>query len=341
MTPSVTIHVGDCIEVLRKLPADSVHCCVTSPPYWGLRDYGVEGQIGLEDTLDAFVAKMVEVFREVRRVLVPSGTCWINLGDAYATDGGAGGQGAKGALADRSVVQARIKMKRHPLRPKNILGIPWRVALALQDDGWILRQDIIWHKPAPMPESVRDRCTKAHEYLFLLVQSESYHWNREANLEPVTGGAHVRRKVTPAGWGQGDQPRDPRTLNTPDHHRKVAGVTPKSAPAGNGKVKSNESFNAAVGNLVTHRNRRSVWTIPSEPTKEAHFAAYPTALVRPCILAGCPARGVVLDPFAGTGTTGAVALELGCSAVLIELNPDYARIAEAKCRATTPGLNLS
>lgn len=319
MTPSVTIHVGDCIEVLRKLPDESVHCCVTSPPYWGLRDYGVDGQIGLEDTLDGFVAKMVEVFREVRRVLARDGTCWMNLGDAYSSDGGAGGQGKRGDLANRSVVHARIKMKRHPLPPKNLLGIPWRVALALQDDGWILRQDIIWHKPAPMPESVRDRCTKAHEYLFLLVRSEKYHWDHQANLEPVTGGAHPRRRVTPAGWGQGDQPRDPRALNTPEHHRKVAGVTPKSAPEGNGKV-------------------RSVWTIPSEPTKEAHFAAYPRALVRPCILAGCPAQGVVLDPFAGTGTTGAVALELGRSAVLIELNPEYAAICENRCHAVTPGL---
>jgi DNA modification methylase len=347
MTEPVTcaIYHGDCIDVMRTLPSESVHCCVTSPPYWGLRDYVVSGQIGLEPTVEAFVAKMVDVFEEVRRLLRPDGTCWVNLGDSYAQQGGPGFQGKNGQRSDRRFTATRESVGMREIgrtppigfKPKDLVGIPWRVAFAMQEAGWWLRQDIIWHKPNPMPESIRDRCTKAHEYLFLLTKSERYYWDFEAMQEPVTGNAHRR---VPAGWAVGDQPHNAAGLQKDGVHRKtLPGVTPKSAPEGNGKIKSNASFNAATTDLVTTRNRRSVWTVPSEPCKEAHFATYPPALIRPCILAGCPTGGTVLDPFGGSGTTGQVAIELGRRAVLIELNPEYVKIAEQRTHVT-PGLNL-
>lgn len=324
---NATILQGDCLQSLRTLPDESVHCVVTSPPYWGLRDYGCAGQIGLEATVDEFIERLVVVFTEVRRVLRNDGTCWVNMGDCYATRAAVG------------------------LRPKNLLGQPWRLAFALQASGWYLRQDIIWHKPAPMPESVADRCTKAHEYLFLLAKSERYHWDAAAMREPVTGGAHARRSFngvgfghgyedkprwtpkTPHGWGVGDEPR-----RSVEFQRN--GVHPKARAAGSG-TRANASFCAAVSDLVKSRNRRSVWTIPAEPCSDAHFATFPTALVRPCILAGCPVGGTVLDPFGGSGTTAAVAIELGRNAILCELNPDYVALAKARLAAVTPGLALS
>ena len=286
MIATLEIHNGDCIEVMRSMPDESVHCCVTSPPYWGLRDYGVDGQIGLEETLQEWVEKMVAVFREVRRVLRKDGTCWVNLGDSYAGNP-SGGQGGTGGL-----------------KPKDIIGQPWRVALALQADGWLLRQDIIWHKPNPMPESVRDRCTKAHEYLFLLTKSERYWWDWEAIAEPSIYAGDVK-----VGLG-----------STKD----FCPVKQRTVPKGTRIVPEK-------------RNKRSVWTVPAAPYSEAHFATYPPDLIKPCILAGCPAGGTVLDPFAGSGTTGQVALELGRSAVLIELNPEYVKLIHKRCNIT-PGL---
>lgn len=358
----LTILQGDCLEHLRTLPDESVHCCVTSPPYWGLRDYGCEGQIGLEESLEDWVGKMVAVFREVRRVLRKDGTCWVNLGDSYCSSGGTGHQGKHGDRCNRTHTQRALlsdSAEASGLKPKDLVGQPWRVALALQADGWWLRQDIIWAKPNPMPESIKDRCTKAHEYIFLLTKSDRYFWDFEANQEPVTGTSNPRAKATgvgfghgydempkprakrvPHGWGVGDEPRNAIDLQRDGVHRKARGVNPKAEKGAVNGSRSNESFSSVVCDLVSSRNRRSVWSIQSEPYPEAHFATYPTELPRRCILAGCPVGGVVLDPFGGSGTTGQVALELGRKAVLIELNPEYVKLIHQRC-AVTPGLPLS
>jgi DNA modification methylase len=319
------IHVGDCLTSLRAMPDQSVQTCVTSPPYFGLRDYGVDGQIGLDATPDAFVARLVEVFREVRRVLRDDGTLWLNLGDSYNSIGGVhagrndnqNGVGASkrmwregSARADGSVrsdgMSRRNRDGTHApgLKPKDLIGIPWRVAFALQADGWYLRQDIIWHKPNPMPESVKDRCTKAHEYLFLLSKSPRYYFDADAINEPVADASAARLA----------QPN----LKSQAGSTRVPGKT-------NGTMK-------AVGNGKT-RNRRSVWTVTTKPFKGAHFATFPPDLIEPCILAGCPVGGVVLDPFGGSGTTAGVALKNGRKAVLCELNPEYAAMMPARIAA--------
>ena len=305
---------GDCIEGLQTLPDASVHCCVTSPPYWGLRDYGHDGQIGLEATPEAYVARMVDVFREVRRVLREDGTCWVNLGDSYAaTTKGSGGTG-KSTLAgtpndENGQIFKPLRLDIGSLKPKDLVGIPWRVAFALQADGWWLRQDIIWHKPNPMPESVRDRCTKAHEYVFLLTKSERYFYDAEAVKEAFA---------------------DERQGN-PGKYRWKYGE-------GAGKGKGSTSLLKDDGMVhgwnadgkATGRNRRSVWTVTTKPYSGAHFAVMPAALVEPCIKAGCPEGGTVLDPFAGSGTTLAVAAELGRSGIGCELNPEYIELANQR-----------
>ena len=294
---SVEVLIGDCRESMRNMPEKSIHTCVTSPPYFGLRDYGVDGQIGLEPTPDDFVQAMVEVFREVRRVLRDDGTVWLNLGDSYAAQrsgtampaeslaGGRGGQVVDGrgnrgrgdAQPDDLDGRARRKAGSGPahrnasaigLKHKDLIGIPWKVAFALQADGWYLRQDIIWHKPNPMPESVSDRCTKAHEYVFLLSKSQKYYFDSKSILEDAVNGER--------------------------------------------------------------RNRRSVWTVTTKPFKGAHFATFPPDLIEPCVLAGCPKGGTVLDPFGGSGTTGGVAVANGRNAVLCELNPEYAQMVGAR-----------
>ena len=298
---------GDCIAGLRSLPDASVHCCVTSPPYWGLRDYGHDGQIGLEATPEAYVARMVEVFREVRRVLRDDGTIWLNLGDSYNNAGssknGTGLDGKQRGGATEADGECGYKKRdlRHALKcsgikHKDLVGIPWRVAFALQADGWWLRQDIIWHKPNPMPESVRDRCTKAHEYVFLLTKSDRYFYDAEA----VSEAAICDRMRGPA--------EHPDTVST----------------NGNGGL-SRRAFTGT-------RNRRSVWTITTKPYSGAHFAVMPPDLVEPCIKAGCPEGGTVLDPFAGSGTTLAVAAELGRNAIGCELNPEYIVLAERRIK---------
>jgi DNA modification methylase len=302
---SVRILIGDVRERLRDLADESVHCVVTSPPYFGLRDYGMPGQIGLEPTPAAFVETMVEVFRDVRRVLRKDGTLWLNIGDSYA--------------ANRSYQVSQSKHQAHDfgksnaarvpcgLKPKDLIGIPWRVAFALQADGWYLRQDIIWHKPNPMPESVTDRCTKAHEYIFLLTKSERYAYDAEAIKEAAI---HEGRIVKATG-------SDAKNAQKGEHGRTAAGFTSKDT-------------------LVTDRNRRSVWTVATQPFSGAHFATFPPALIEPCIKAGCPIGGTVLDPFGGAGTTGLVADRLGIDAVLIEMNPEYARMAERRIRDEQP-----
>ena len=307
---------GDCIEGLRTLPDASVHCCMTSPPYWGLRNYNCDGQIGLESTPEAYVARMVEVFREVRRVLRDDGTCWVNLGDSYfaTTKNDRNGLSSKTnftCTATKAGYQRPVKKVSAGLlaiKPKDLVGIPWRVAFALQADGWWLRQDIIWHKPNPMPESVRDRCTKAHEYVFLLTKSERYYYDADAVSEAVVCVRGPGNKKPLKGVEEDGQ-----------KHRTRAGLH-----------KAAERWRES--GPPSSRNRRSVWTVTTKPYSGAHFAVMPPDLVEPCIKAGCPEGGTVLDPFAGSGTTLAVAAELGRNAIGCELNPEYIALAERRIK---------
>jgi DNA modification methylase len=333
---SVQILKGDCRDVLRTLPDESVHCIVTSPPYWGLRDYGVAGQIGLETNYADFVAQMVAVFREVRRVLRGDGTLWLNLGDSYA--GGSianstrpGNPDKNGGASNRNGLGAVSGLK-----PKDLCGIPWRVAFALQADGWWLRQDIIWSKPNPMPESVTDRCTKAHEYLFLLTKSERYYFDAAAIAEPVTDST-IERLSQPTLEQQEGSWRVPGKTNGP-----MKAKWPKGRSSGNKSHKyvtddeahrTKAGLMKIAGRAYPTRNRRSVWEVATQPFSEAHFATFPPALIEPCIKAGCPAGGTVLDPFGGAGTTGLVADRLGRNAILIELNPEYAAMADWRINA--------
>lgn len=300
----IVIYHGDSLSVLQSLPDGSVNCCVTSPPYWGLRDYGVDGQLGQEKTPDDYVARMVELFREVRRVMADDGTLWMNLGDSYNGIGGPGNQngGAVGPTAAMAIEGTRGR-RVSGLKPKDLCGIPWRVAFALQADGWFLRQDIIWAKPNPMPESVTDRCTKAHEYLFLMSKSGRYWFDAEAVKERATS----------------DHPAGNRTHKYADQYEVERGETQQHRTKG--------GLKALAGVEWETRNRRSVWTVPTCPFPGAHFAVFPPKLIEPCILAGCPEGGTVLDPFNGSGTTCWQARELGRNAVGIDLNDDYCRLA--------------
>jgi DNA modification methylase len=305
---SIRILTGDCLEVLRSLPDASVNCVVTSPPYYGLRDYGCEGQIGLEETPEAYVAKMVEVFREVRRVLADDGTLWLNIGDSYAGGGNYRGTNSEETLSakQRSNGGARgvsqlLGAKNTPgCKPKDLIGIPWMLAFALRADGWYLRQDIIWHKPNPMPESVRDRCTKSHEYVFLLAKSSRYFYDAEAIAEP--------------GEFCGQQLGIVRS-------KKVRAEAMGRKPSGN-------EVPGVDATAPDTRNKRSVWSITTQPFSEAHFATMAPELAETCIKAGCPKGGTVLDPFGGAGTTALCADRLGRNALLIELNPAYVEIAK-------------
>ena len=315
---SRNIIIGDCRDVLPTLPAGHFHTCVTSPPYFGLRDYGVDGQIGLEPTPDEFVAELVKVFREVRRALRDDGTVWLNLGDSYAGGGGFSPDAPSNkAGAKQTTHKGSIRGTIKPggvVKPKDLIGIPWRVAFALQADGWYLRQDIIWAKPNPMPESVTDRCTKAHEYIFLLSKSQRYYFDAKAIAEPAAypGDLGILRGVSGVGEKDGVAWHAPSIAT-----RQAAGVDSRTA----GKET---------------RNRRSVWTVATQPFSQAHFATFPPALIEPCILAGCPAGGNVLDPFGGAGTTGLVADRLQRNATLIELNPEYAEMADARIYDDAP-----
>jgi len=332
---TVRILRGDVRDRLRDLPDESVHCVVTSPPYFGLRDYGHTGQIGLEESPQEFIDELVSVFREVRRVLRADGTAWVNMGDSYAS----------GGRRTRDPGQSKI----HPaydefadglrpadppgVKPKDLLGVPWMLAFALRADGWYLRQDIIWHKPNPMPESVRDRCTKSHEYVFLLAKSERYYYDIDSIMEPATVGDHPRNITGPIlSAVPGASPHAGM--------RKSGNKERKPASARGVPVDTNGSTNGAVAGPVPwegfERNKRSVWSVTTQPFKEAHFATFPPALIEPCILAGCPVGGTVLDPFGGAGTTGLVADRLQRDAILIELNPEYADMAERRIRGDAP-----
>jgi DNA modification methylase len=311
---SVEILIGDCRETLKTLPDESAQCCVTSPPYFGLRDYGHAGQIGLEHTPAEYVAQMVAVFREVRRALADDGMLWLNLGDSYAREGGERGRG-------NHLLHMQGKQKRmcaipdgSGLKPKDLIGIPWRVAFALQADSWYLRSDIIWHKPNPMPESVTDRPTKSHEYLFLLTKSERYYYDADAIKEPAIT-QETRARILSRGQ-QG--------------YAVVSGV--------NGSPQQDQS-GEFPWDFEGGRNKRTVWTVATQPYAEAHFATYPPDLIKPCILAGSKPGDTILDPFGGSGTTGMVALELGRKAILCELNPEYAELTRQRCNVT-PGLPL-
>ena len=310
---------GDCRDTIKTIPEKSVHCCVTSPPYFGLRDYGNDGQIGLEQTPEAFVQELVSVFREVKRVLRDDGTLWLNLGDSYYNYRPGKGQAlVKQSCAsnDQDLPQtcARRGNKFDGLKEKDLIGIPWMAAFALRADGWYLRQDIIWHKPNPMPESVQDRCTKAHEYIFLLSKSQNYFYDRMAIAEPAIYAEQHANKAT--SWGK------------------------KKADAG---VKANIEQYQQIGveNNKTcleggMKNKRSVWSVNVKPYKEAHFATYPPELIKPCILAGCPKDGTVLDPFGGSGTTAQVAVENNRNAILCELNPEYVKLINHRLAQIQP-----
>jgi len=351
------IKQGDCLEVLKTLSSESVNCCITSPPYWGLRDYGtgewvggdpacshkrdskqseltqtghrnLEGavgdgiykdkckrcgaerkdrQIGLEVTPESYVQKMVDVFREVRKVLRNDGTLWLNLGDSYC------GTGSKGEWKDPKYSNGRngqstaINNKIYGLKSKDLVGIPWRVAFALQADGWYLRQDIIWHKPNPMPESVTDRCTKAHEYIFLMTKNSNYYFDNKVISENAIS------KQGKGAIGRGQQ----------------------SYAVASGKGMSPQQDHSGwMGGDGNTRNKRSVWSVNVKPYKEAHFATFPKELIEPCVLAGCPKDGTILDPFGGSGTTAEVAIENGRNALIIELNPEYIELAKTRISNT-------
>lgn len=314
---TATVHTGEALSVLRSLTDSSVHCCVTSPPYWGLRDYGVDGQIGLEETPAEFLARLVAVFEEVRRVLRADGVCWVNMGDSYANDAKWGGSSGGKNRASTNGGEGFRQRRDTGLKPKDLIGMPWRLAFALQDAGWWLRSDCIWHKPNPMPESVADRPTKAHEYVFLLTKSARYFYDADAVREPLaaktltTFGREETRRMSPErsdfikadNWAHAVKVRKPR-LND---EGEIAGA-----------------------------NMRTVWSIATQPFHGAHFATFPEALAERCILAGCPDGGTVLDPFTGSGTTGVVAVRHGRSFVGCELNPDYADMARRRITSEAP-----
>lgn len=344
MTHQHQILVGDCIDMMRMLPDKSVHTCVTSPPYFGLRDYGMAGQIGLEETPAQFVARLVEVFREVRRVLRDDGTVWVNIGDSYASGGRGGGgsymaergDGAWGGKGEATGWRSAPVGLKH----KDLIGIPWRLAFALQDDGWYLRQDIIWHKPNPMPESTRDRCTKAHEYLFLLSKSRRYHCDMQAIREPAAESSEARWSQDIESQAGSD--RVPGKTNGPmkavggtrsnrDSFQREGSKREQAIP-GQSKGSHRPDREPSRWDMLT-RNKRSVWTVATHSFKGAHFATFPPDLIRPCILAGAPRGGVVLDPFGGAGTTSLVSMQEGRRSILCELNPEYAAMARTRIDA--------
>lgn len=434
---------GDTLARLAELPAESVHCVVTSPPYWGLRDYQIEPQwwggdpdcahraevetverqmrrglglkdspaatrggakkcaetpaqayqhgfcdrcgawlgcFGLEPTPELYIEHAVEIFREIRRVLRRDGTAWVNMGDSYHTGAsGFGRQGTTGQRYGRRHTQPNLKrgFRSEEIKPKDLVGVPWMLAFALRADGWYLRQDIIWAKPNPMPESVRDRCTKAHEYLFLLSKSRRYYWNRNALLEKASPDSHARYArgrsdnhkwadggpgnqtivrsfahmlkpgVNPkavAGWatGAGDHSAIGHAKTAAGRHGKMLsqqGRVVNANLSSRHRPRQNPRFSAAVVDVVEWRNKRSVWSVATEPFSEAHFATFPQELVRTPILAGCPEGGLVLDPFCGSGTVGVVALRFNRRFLGIELNPAYVAMAERRIRGDRPLLN--
>lgn len=301
--PLNQIILGDAIAVLKTLPDDSIDCCVTSPPYWNLRDYGMSGQIGNEPTMGEYIQSIVSVFAEVRRVLKPQGTCWLNLGDTYASKWSVNRRNVvgSGSLADGKRANRPNRLT-DGLKEKDLCLIPHRCAIALQDDGWYVRQDLVWSKSNPMPESVRDRCTKAHEYIFLLTKSPKYFYDAEAIKEPASMTSGFTRQ----------------RLQGKHHQRKSASRFVNDASGGSTIDEWTDSGT---------RNKRSVWSIATKPCKEAHFATYPVELPTLCIKAGSPVEGVILDPFMGAGASAIAAQSLDRNFIGIELNPEYREMA--------------
>jgi len=281
----IKIYCGDAIKTLSELPEKSISCCVTSPPYWGLRDYGHEGQLGAEPFPEDYIENMVKVFREVYRALKDDGTLWLNLGDSYWNNYGGGSSTMTTGNSKAVKQKGRHNKPKHPLfKIKDLVGIPWRVAFALQADGWYLRQDIIWHKPNPMPESVRDRCTKAHEYIFLFSKSKKYYFDAKSIEEDA--------------------------------------------------ISERRGKSLAELPIKNKKNKRSVWSVSTKPFKGAHFATFPPDLIEPCVLAGCPEGGIVLDPFSGAGTTTMLARTNGRKAIGIEINEEYCEISKKRLTQT-------
>lgn len=311
---------GDCLNTLKQMPAESIDCVVTSPPYWSLRDYSTTGQIGLEPTIQEYIDVITEIFSEVKRVLKNDGTLWLNMGDSYA----GGGRGGNSAIHNHEHSTKGIcGVVPTGLKPKDLIGMPWRIAFALQADGWYLRSDIIWHKPNPMPESVTDRPTKSHEYIFLMSKSSKYFYDAEAIMEPVSKNTHLRISQNVAAQIGSDRAHAGGKTNG---NMKAVIRTPKQQEPGKG-IKNNDSFNNATCLPVIERNKRTVWTIPTQGFSEAHFATFPVNLIYPCIKAGCRPGGIVLDPFMGSGTTAIVAERLNREWIGIEINADYLDIA--------------
>ena len=309
---------GDCLETLKTLPECSVQTCVTSPPYYGLRDYGNDAQIGLEQSPEEYIAKLVEVFREVRRVLKDDGTLWLNLGDSYNSGSGGYDDKYEGGFVGREDIKDKVMKRKgradNSLAPKQLMMIPARVALALQADGWWLRSEIVWHKPNPMPESVTDRPTKSHEMIYLLAKSARYFYDAEAIKEPNAN--------------------PDRTNYTPGKRAYAEGNTEQ---CNDDRTRRNDGFEAyANGKQCNGRNKRDVWTVTTKPYKEAHFATFPPDLIEPCILAGSKIGDTVLDPFAGSGTTLAVSIKHGRNGIGCELNPEYITLIEKRLSEVQP-----
>tara|TARA_Y100001934_G_scaffold283850_1_gene408029 strand:- start:2407 stop:3393 length:987 start_codon:yes stop_codon:yes gene_type:complete len=312
---------GNVTDKLKEIESNTVQCVVTSPPYWGLRDYGSDGQLGLEETPEIYVENMVEVFREIKRVLKKDGTVWLNLGDSYNNYRPGGVIQCKQTLAKNNGSVVDYSGKRNnkitALKEKDLVGIPWRVAFALQSDGWYLRQDIIWHKPNPMPESVKDRCTKSHEYIFLLTKSAKYYYNIDA----------IKEKAT---WVEN---RSSGMERNAESYRNKVKYNDTNYGGGGTSFKGHSGNYKANGKLINPdglRNKRSVWSINTKPYKEAHFAVFPPKLPELCIKAGSAEGDIILDPFFGSGTTGWVAQRLGRKWIGIELNPEYIKIANKR-----------
>lgn len=320
------ILLGDALEQLRHLPPESVHTCITSPPYYNLRDYGAAGQIGNEASVEEYLQSLVSVFREVRRVLRADGTLWVNMGDSYATR-----SGSQPPTNTRNSCGHTAKHTPRGYKYKDLIGVPWQLAFALRADGWYLRQDIIWNKSNCMPESVRDRCTKSHEYIFLLSKSERYFFDAAAISEPIAGASTKRyMQNIEKQSGSFKQPgRDGRPM-------KAALPRFGGEKYGTDQAKETRTKSGKTYVPTPHRNKRDVWTVGTSGFRGAHFAVFPEKLIEPCILAGCPEGGTVLDPFAGSGTTGEVAKRLRRDFIGCEINPDYAQMAADRIAAATP-----
>ncbi len=304
-----TVIQSDNLKALRAMPADSVHCCVTSPPYYGLRDYEIEGQIGREDTPEQYIHRLVDVFREVRRVLRGDGTLWLNIADTYCGTGSKAGHVDPKNPKGRTGQQVALNHKARGCKPKDLIGIPWLLAFALRGDGWYLRNDVIWCKANPMPESVKDRLTRCYEHVFLLTKSQRYYFDAAAIAEPTAAGtaARLQRRSNGNKYGGGVPGQTAQQINQP----RAAGAIPDAL-------------------IPVTRNRRDVWHINTVPYKGNHYAPFPPKLAETCILAGCPPGGVVLDPFLGSGTTGLVAKRTERRYIGIEINAEYCRLARER-----------